>query len=958
MKRFALTCLVALAALSWSNTAMAQGVQTGIIQGTVRDTGNLVLPGVTVTVASSALQGTRTTVTDGNGVYVLRGLPPGIYTVLFELAGFEPLERTTTVELGKPSDVSAALGVGGLTETVEVTASTVASTVTATTTGQNLRYEEINSLPAARTLQGVATLAPGLTTNTPNAGQVTISGAFAYDNVFLVDGVDINDNLFGTANNLFIEDAIEETQVLTSGISAEYGRFSGGVVNAVTKSGGDLFSGSFRANLTNDKWQRQSPFEKVRDIERNDKLNQVYEATTGGPILRTKLWFFGAGRWLSTETEATLPTSGVPFTSTNEEKRGEIKLTGTVAQNHTFTGSYFKLARDAKRVAFGFSIDPKVAEEPSFPNDRWVAGYRGVLGSRAFAEARWSRKSFGFRNTGGTSTSIVDSPFIGLSQLVHFNAPYFDATDPEDRNNYQLAGSLSYFLTTTNAGSHDFKGGVEIYNSTRTGGNSQSPTNYVFIADYATNAAGQPLFDANGFFIPVFEPFASEYELWLATRGAQIDIKTTSFYLQDRWQAGRNLSFDLGVRYEKVRGEATGDIVTVDTDTWVPRLAASYDLKGDGRYVAQATYAWYSGKYSEAQFASNTDVGNPAGVFAYYVGPEGQGRDFAPGFDPDNYVIYTGSFPTANVFFDSGLSSPVTKEITLSLGGQFGRGYVKGTYVQRSMSNFVEDFYTLDGGRTTVTRDGITFGTFTNQIYRNSDDPKRDYKALQFIGRYPITARWSVTGNYTLQIENDGNFEGEGTNTPGISSVFGDYPEAFNESRHYPDGRLNDFQRHKVRLWTTYNTNLPFRLGNADLSLLYRYDSPLSYSLAASNVPLSAVQRNLLAAYASRPSNQTLYFGDRGSELFDAAHLFDFGLNYEVPVFKSLRPYLKFDVFNVFNHRKLVTWNTVVRADNTSALDGLGLPTGYTLGPLYGQATSTANYATARRWQIAMGFRF
>ena len=75
----------------------------------------------------------------------------------------------------------------------------------------------------------IALLSPNVTDNTPNAGQLTIAGAFAYDNVFLVDGVDVNDNLFGDANNLFIEDAIEETQVLTSGISAEYGRFSGGV---------------------------------------------------------------------------------------------------------------------------------------------------------------------------------------------------------------------------------------------------------------------------------------------------------------------------------------------------------------------------------------------------------------------------------------------------------------------------------------------------------------------------------------------------------------------------------------------------------------------------------------------------------------------------------------------------------------------------------------------------------
>ena len=117
-------------------------------------------------------------------------------------------------------------------------------------------------LPTGRTPSLVAELAPGLTNNTPNVNQVTISGAVAYDNVFLLDGVDIGDNLFARPDDLFVEEAIEETQVLTSAVSAEYGRFSGGVVNAVTKRGGNMFSGSVRSNLSNAAWTKETPFEK------------------------------------------------------------------------------------------------------------------------------------------------------------------------------------------------------------------------------------------------------------------------------------------------------------------------------------------------------------------------------------------------------------------------------------------------------------------------------------------------------------------------------------------------------------------------------------------------------------------------------------------------------------------------------------------------------------------------
>ena len=107
----------------------------------------------------------------------------------------------------------------------------------------------------------------------------------------------MNDNIFGSTNNLYIEDGVEETQIFTSGISAEYGRFSGGVVNVVTKHGGNKLSGSFRDNLSNPSWSDETPFETT---ERRDDLQQTFEATLGGPILKDRLWFFGAFRDQST----------------------------------------------------------------------------------------------------------------------------------------------------------------------------------------------------------------------------------------------------------------------------------------------------------------------------------------------------------------------------------------------------------------------------------------------------------------------------------------------------------------------------------------------------------------------------------------------------------------------------------------------------------------------------------
>ena len=260
-------------ALALAADAAGQGSQTGTIRGAAVDSQGLSLPGVTVTVGSPSLQGTRTAVTDINGNYALPQLPPGAYSVLFELPGFGAVEETATVPLGGEVGVNAVMAPAGVTEVVQVVG-VVPAEIQTTETASNLASDEVNALPMGRTPFAIAAIQPGLNTNTPNAGQLAINGSFAYDNVYLMDGVDTNDNLFGTSNALYVADAIEETQVLTSGISAEYGRFSGGVINVITKSGGNAFSGSWRTNYDKPTWEGLNPYEVEYEVEREDVLNQ------------------------------------------------------------------------------------------------------------------------------------------------------------------------------------------------------------------------------------------------------------------------------------------------------------------------------------------------------------------------------------------------------------------------------------------------------------------------------------------------------------------------------------------------------------------------------------------------------------------------------------------------------------------------------------------------------------
>src|SRR5215831_8306626 len=450
-------------ALACSATGFAQGVQTGSIRGTVKDQQGLALPGATVTATSAALQGERTVVTDSDGNYLFRAVPPGSYNLKIEMNGMATAQKTADVPLGGTAQIDITMALSQVQESVTV-AATTPTMLTSPVVGANIKHEQVEQLASRRDLEGIANLSPAVTESTaPNAQQLNINGAFAYDNLFMINGIDVNDNLFGSPQNVFIEDAIQETQVLTSGISAEYGRFSGGVVNAITKSGGNTYSGSFRVNLTNPTWSAITPFEQSHNTTRTSVLNAIYEATGGGPILTDKFWFFGAGRFAKQTTSNSFPATGIKYDAVNDNKRGEIKLTATPFRNQTFQGNFTTNPTTETVPAIGCcEIDPATLVTRNTPNNVFGANWRGVLGSKLFAEAAYSQRHFSFLNAGGTGTVMADSPIFTRTQNHgnwEYNAPYFDATDPEDRNNRQFTANVSH--TLDKAGRHDFKGGWE-----------------------------------------------------------------------------------------------------------------------------------------------------------------------------------------------------------------------------------------------------------------------------------------------------------------------------------------------------------------------------------------------------------------------------------------------------------------------------------------------------------------
>src|SRR5437867_4152143 len=232
---------IALSALVAIFAASAFAQTTASLNGQVT-TDAKSLPGVTVTISSPNLQGSRTSVTGDNGGYSFSGLPPGDYKITFELAGMATMTKRARLELSQTARADADMKLASVAEAITVTAA-APSVLETPQVASTFTSKQIEALPVARTPIAAALLSPGVTANTFSTNQFVISGSPGYDSLVMVNGVVVTENVRSQVQNLFIEDAIQETTTLTGAISAEYGRFTGGVVNSITKSGGNVFSG-------------------------------------------------------------------------------------------------------------------------------------------------------------------------------------------------------------------------------------------------------------------------------------------------------------------------------------------------------------------------------------------------------------------------------------------------------------------------------------------------------------------------------------------------------------------------------------------------------------------------------------------------------------------------------------------------------------------------------------------
>ena len=341
--------LFALCLALFAASAMAQTATTGTIEGTVTDVNDAVVPGVTVTVTSPNLIRAQSATSDDDGRFRILNLPPGRYSVTIEAAkGFARFEQQEVeVNLSKTSSVDVRLQPEGTTASVDITTTSGATVDTSSnTTGSNVSTEQFSNFPTQRTVQSLYSIAPtasrsGLRDAAGRDRDPSVGGSSGPENNYILDGVTTTDPAYGGSGANLPFEFVQEVEVKTGAFGAEYGKATGGIFNVITKSGGNEFRGDVFGYFTT-----KGMVAEVKNLSNSTASNNGFSELDagfdiGGPIMRDKLWFFGAFNPQKRTNFFLGQSTRTPFENDVTTPFYAGKLTWALNQNHVFTFSTF-----------------------------------------------------------------------------------------------------------------------------------------------------------------------------------------------------------------------------------------------------------------------------------------------------------------------------------------------------------------------------------------------------------------------------------------------------------------------------------------------------------------------------------------------------------------------------------------------------------------------------------------
>jgi hypothetical protein len=601
---------------------------TGALQGHVTNEVGTPIAGAVVEVTGPL--GTVGTKSDEAGRYRFPRLAPGTYTVASNFDGFLPVQsEQVRVILGEAVTVDITLQRGTFEDEIHVYSDTVVIDFTESATATNIRQWEIDGLPRGRDFTDVVTFAAGAIYDNQGGG-IMIDGATGLENRFIIDGINTTDPQIGESSVPMRAEFMEEVQVKSAGYMAEYGGAVGGVINAVTRAGGNDFHGGVLVDIENNDWNgssrpqvEPSPCTRCETDDRtaeyiywdrDDEVRYDPGLFLGGPIVRDRLWFFGYYQPGFRNTERTVDWPSYPPDTYSQDFRIDY-LTANLTAN---IGSALLLKAGLNVSPYtidGFLPDRNGRDDVP-DQDQWAP--LGTEGEREtyYLTADWiAADNFvvsgraGFYHTNEVDTGIPFYDIIHNYSITsipgyldrHPEIPPDAQHDPgwysdnlisgvNARNIYErTSGSVdgSWFFIA--AGDHALKAGYqaeETTNDTLQGYNADRIL-YYWDRSYTTTEA-ESVTGTYGYF-----------RLLRMSTAGEVAVRNDAIFLQDAWSVLPNLTLNIGLRseYEEIPNYGvTGPNPAIEFgwgDKLAPRLGFAWDILGNARWKLYGSYGGY-----------------------------------------------------------------------------------------------------------------------------------------------------------------------------------------------------------------------------------------------------------------------------------------------------------------------------------------------------------------------------
>jgi len=864
---------------------------TGSIAGRVQDSSGGSLPGVTVEARSPALQGSRIAVSDARGDYRLALLPPGLYSVSYKLEGFAPETRKgITVSLGKETTADASMKPATSGE-ITVTAEAPVLDSSSTTVGTNFGTRAIETLPTQRNYAAVVQVAPGVTTDAspsnPDQDTISVYGSSGAENSYFIDGMNTTGVEYGFQGKQLNFEFIREVNVKTGGYEAEFGRSTGGIINVITKSGGNEYSGDVFGYYDNDALQANAKpvvDNALAGFRRND-----YGIDVGGYMLKDKLWFFAAYDRVSNRLDHVLPAgpaAGSIVPTNSRRNYGSAKLTYNVAPNQSIVVTYLQDPRADTGAIFDASHsligDPSTyLGRQDFGGRDYALRYDGTIASS------WIFSATAGRHREANSVGPGTQAGAGIQYRDAVNDFYqtggFGLIQDKRFDRKAFGGSATRYFA-----GHEIKGGLDFETQdadvTKAMSGGQQ-VDVIFLKD-----SGKTVY--RHFYWTT--PDATVANAPVSALVASPRHKNTAAYLQDRWSMN-NVTVNAGVRWDRQQIVDAAGVTQIDLKKdYAPRLGIAWDPNGDhktkvfaslGRFYEQIPMDLVIRSFSyERQpaiinFSPTSTAPDPAAEALY-----GTGSKILGGFTEPSDPNLKNQYLTEYIL---GGEREVVTDVAVG---------VKGIY--RSYGRIIEDFLCADDGTYCIGNPGQgimkqIFGLDYTTLY-DAPKPERKYRGVQLDVTKRYSKNWQAMASY-IYSKLEGNYDGEYapfTNVgadPNISAMY-DYYDFFTNGSDLKTitnhGPLSNDRRHQFKFSGVYNT--PYKL-SVGVSAYWRSGTPLTrygYSDAYGRYEFFLTERG---GEGRTPSN------------YDA----DLHLGYPIAV-RGVTVNVLLDVFNILNTQRAV----------------------------------------------------